>query len=104
MTHVGKNEKVTSSMSVEDVIELYKREYLPSRNYAQRTRTEYIADLTQLHGFLLGIGIQKISQVDRKHLERYLAELDRKGYPVKPSGEKQPLSVRSFPFSTYMVI
>jgi site-specific recombinase XerD len=80
MSQAGIPEEDTSFLSIEDAIETYKCEYLTSRNYTQRTRIEYIAKLTQLHGFLLYIGIQKTSQVNRNHLERYLAGLDYKGY------------------------
>ncbi|MGD8457514.1 MAG: tyrosine-type recombinase/integrase [Anaerolineales bacterium] len=68
------------SLSLKDALILYKQDYLPSRNYAQRTRVEYINDLNQLARFFAKSKIFNLNQVSRKNLERFLAYLDQKGY------------------------
>jgi site-specific recombinase XerD len=58
----------------------YQAIFLPLRNLAQRTRREYRTDLAQLTAFLQRTcKLSTVDQVDRKHLEAYLAELDRRG-------------------------
>jgi hypothetical protein len=64
MNFTGVIEKETSSLSLTDATKMYEHEYLPSRNYAQRTRVEYLSDLHQLLGFLLNSGVEKTGQVD----------------------------------------
>lgn len=65
-------------LTVERGVELFEIIYMPARNLAERTRTEY-ADLHQLTEFLAGEGITKLSQVGLRHLEAFLAFLDGKG-------------------------
>lgn len=58
----------------------FREQYLPGRNLAARTRTEYLADLEDALTFLKeGHGVLRVTAVTRGHLERYLAELDRRG-------------------------
>lgn len=57
----------------------FAAQYLPGRNLAARTRTEYIADLQDAITFLENQPVTHITAITRGHLERYLASLDRRG-------------------------
>jgi site-specific recombinase XerD len=59
-------------------IEEYKNVYLPARNLAERTRQEYLNDLDHLVRFLEKLGKSRVEEIDLIHLERYLAELERR--------------------------
>lgn len=67
-------------LTLREALEAYQTVYMPSRNLAERTRLEYMNDLEDLVEFLEKLGLKRISQVDRRHLEAYQAELHRRGY------------------------
>jgi site-specific recombinase XerD len=67
-------------ITLREAFEEYKNIYLPARNLAERTREEYTNDLVDLVEFLEKAGIKRVGDVGLIHLERYLAELDRRGY------------------------
>ena len=52
---------------------------MASRNLSFRSRVEYRTDLAQLTVFLAALGIAHPSEVNLSHLQRFLAELDRRG-------------------------
>src|SRR3954451_21209805 len=59
----------------------YRAVYLAGRDLARRTRAEYGRDVADLVRFLHGsCGLSSPSQVDKRHLDLYLAELDRRLY------------------------
>ncbi len=86
----------TSASTLREALEEYERNYLPARNLAGRTRREYHADLTQAIDFLGGqIGMTAADKVERRHLEAFLAELDRRG--LKGSSRRRKMaSLKSF--------
>jgi site-specific recombinase XerD len=58
----------------------YEREHLPARNLARRTRLEYHADIKQaIEFFYRTFHIMATAGIERRHLESFLAELDRRG-------------------------
>src|SRR4051812_29378488 len=64
----------------------YRAVYLAGRDLARRTRAEYGRDVADLVRFLKGqCGLSSPSQIDKHHLDLYLAELDRRLY----AGETQ---------------
>jgi site-specific recombinase XerD len=77
-------------------LEQYRSEYVAARNLARRTRTEYLADLRQAIEFLTReLQLSHPSQVERRHLESFLAELDRRG--LKGSSRRRKVAaLRSF--------
>ncbi len=82
--------------SLEQGLELYGDVLLASRNFAPRTRGEYFSDLLDVVKFLIercSIGL--VIQVQRNHLEAYLAELDRRGFSGN-SRRRKVASIRSF--------
>jgi site-specific recombinase XerD len=67
-------------ITLREAFEEYKSVYLPARNLAERTRVEYANDLVDLVEFLEKTGVKRVGDVGLIHLERYLAELDQRGY------------------------
>src|SRR5215211_5076665 len=64
-----------------DALYHYDVIWLRGRNLAERTRAEYTRDLEDLFAFLTDrCKLAAPHQVQRQHLERYLAHLDRKGF------------------------
>ncbi len=61
-------------------LEDYKATHMASRNMAHRTRVEYGRDLQDLVRFLTdSCHLNEPNSVELKHLELYMAELDRRG-------------------------
>jgi integrase/recombinase XerC len=69
-----------TDLALRDALEAYQSIYMPSRNFAERTRREYLHDLEDLVGFLEKSGLKHSGEVGERHLEAYQAELDRRGY------------------------
>lgn len=64
----------------ENALSLYEHEYLTSRNLAALTRQAYLASLRDLLAYLTESSqVADVRQVERRHLEGYLASLDSRG-------------------------
>ena len=83
-------------LSLPDALAHYQEQYLASRNFASLTRTKYLSDLSDLLRFLSEqLQLTSVHQVERRHLERYLAELDKR--QLKGSSRRRKVSsIRSF--------
>jgi site-specific recombinase XerD len=81
---------------LEHALAHYRELHLASRNLSPITRVKYLSDLKDLVSFLAGaLGLPRADQVERTHLERYLAELDRRG--LKGSSRRRKVaSIKSF--------
>jgi len=79
-----------------EALGLYEESFLAARNFAPATRVKYRSDVSDLIRFLSEeLGISRTDQVERRHLERYLAELDRRH--LKGSSRRRKVSsIRSF--------
>jgi site-specific recombinase XerD len=70
----------TAELPLNDALAQYREQFLPSRNFAPLTRDTYIRDIADLIAFLtLQLQLTDAATVERRHLERYLSELDRRG-------------------------
>jgi len=87
-----------TDLVLRDALEAYETVYMPSRNLAERTRREYLNDLEDLGEFLERTGLKDVHEVQKRHLEAYQAELDRRGY-ARSTRRRKTASLRSvFPF------
>jgi site-specific recombinase XerD len=82
-------------INLKQAIEEYRDIYMAYRNFARRTREEYVNDLEDLVLFLGGMGIQKMREVNMSHLVRCLAELDKRDYAGSRI-KRKIISIRSF--------
>ena len=73
----------------------YKIVYMPSRNFAQRTRVEYLNDLEGLIQFLEQLGLKEVKHIGLPQLERYLAELDNREI-AGSTRKRKVVAIRSF--------
>ena len=73
----------------------YKIVYMPSRNFAQRTRTEYLNDLEDLIQVLEQLGLKEVKDIGLPELERYLAELDHREI-AGSTRKRKVISILSF--------
>ena len=69
-------EEITLNQALDE----YKEIYMAYRNFADRTRVEYINDLDGLIGFLERVRVNKVGNLRLAPIERYLAELANRGY------------------------
>jgi site-specific recombinase XerD len=84
------------SPTLSEALQKYQEVYLTSRNLAQRTRSEYSHDIADLISFLqTKCAVDEPIQVERRHLEAYLAELDRRGF-TGSTRRRKVASIRSF--------
>lgn len=77
-------------------LEDYTATHMAFRNMAPRTRVEYRRDLADLIHFLQSqCHLREPASVELSHLERYLAELDRRGLSGA-SRRRKTAAIRSF--------
>lgn len=81
--------------TIRQALEEFKTEYMPARNYAPRTRTEYINDLEDLADFLEAAGYIRIGEIGLSQLERYQTELDNRGL-AGSTRKRKTITIRSF--------
>ena len=82
-------------LDLKQAIGEYRDIYLAYRNFADRTRGEYINDLEDLVEFLGGLRIADVRDVKLNHLVRYMAELDRRGF-AGSTRKRKTISIKSF--------
>jgi site-specific recombinase XerD len=89
-------ERAGPPVRLSDTFNDYKATYMASRNMAARTRVEYGRDIGDLIGFLKEtIRLDEPPQIELKHLEHYLADLDRRGLSGS-SRRRKAAAIRSF--------
>lgn len=89
-------ERPGATPRLSDALEDYAATHMAARNMAPRTRVEYRRDISDLLGFLeQDCHLGDPASVERSHLERYLAELDRRGLSGA-SRRRKAASIRSF--------
>ena len=69
--------------------------YMPSRDLASKTREEYERDVQGLVDYLEGLGLQYWDEVGLKHLQGYLAELDKRKLTASTRNRKT-YSIKTF--------
>jgi site-specific recombinase XerD len=84
-------EDITLKKALDD----YQSVYMAYRNFAERTREEYINDLEDLIEFLEKNGVNKVGRLGLAQVERYLAELEKRGF-VGATRKRKTVAIRSF--------
>jgi integrase/recombinase XerD len=82
-------------ITLRKAIEDYKTVYMAYRNFAERTRVEYLNDLEDLVEYLERIGIDRVGKLELAKIERYLAELERQGF-TGATRKRKTVAIRSF--------
>lgn len=82
-------------LPLQQALDEYKTTFMPARNFSERSRLEYSNDLESLIDYLQSIGVTTVREMAHPHLERYLAELDRKGFSGS-TRKRKVVSIRSF--------
>src|ERR671939_2203026 len=86
----------TTTTSLTTALQLYETEFLAARNLAFRSRREYVNDLKDLLVYLTSVaGVTDPAAVSRRHLDGYLAELDRRGFSGA-THRRKVASIRSY--------
>jgi site-specific recombinase XerD len=89
-------ERVHPTPQLADALQDYRETYMAFRNLAPRTRVEYGRDLNDVVKFLIdSCHLGDPRSVELKHLEHYLAELDRRGLSGA-SRRRKTAAIRSF--------
>jgi integrase/recombinase XerD len=73
----------------------YKTVYMPYRNFAERTREEYLNDLEALLGYLEMVGTIHVKALGLPIIERYVANLEQKGF-ASLTRKRKVVAIRSF--------
>ena len=87
--------KAIRSQALVEGITAFVTDYMPSRNYAQRTRETYQDDIEDLARFLEEQGITDWKVVDLRDLQRYLAELERRRF-ASTSRNRKAHTIKTF--------
>lgn len=82
-------------ITIQKALDDYKTVYMPYRNFADRTREEYLNDLEDFVGFLEKKGITRVGELEIPNIERYGAYLEEKGF-AGLTRKRKIVAIRSF--------
>ncbi len=82
-------------ITVRKALEDYKTVYMAYRNFADRSRVEYLNDLEDLVEFLEESGTSIVEKLGLAQVERYLAFLERRGF-ADATRKRKTVAIRSF--------
>jgi integrase/recombinase XerD len=82
-------------MTLRQALNEFRTVYLAFRNYASRSREEYINDVEDLICFLERTGFSRLGELGIPQIDRYLAELDQRGL-AGSTRKRKTISIRSF--------
>jgi integrase/recombinase XerD len=87
---------IIQSLSLSNCQSEYETVFLPARNLAPRSRMEYGRDIADVVGFLTSeCHLSAPIDIDKHHLDLYLAELDRRAYRGE-TRRRRVVAIRSF--------
>lgn len=84
-------EGITLRKAIDD----YRTVYMAYRNFAERTRVEYLNDLEDFVGFLAKFSIKNTKDVGLSIIERYIASLEQRGL-ASLTRKRKVVAIRSF--------
>jgi integrase/recombinase XerD len=82
-------------ITLKKALDDYKAIYMPYRNFADRTREEYLNDLQGFVTYLEQAGIGDVGDIGLPIVERYAANLEQKGF-ASLTRKRKIVAVRSF--------
>src|SRR5687767_9013478 len=82
-------------ITLKKALDDYKTVYMAYRNFAERTRVEYLNDLEDLVGFLEKSGINHVKEIGLPVIERYAASLEQRGF-ASVTRKRKIVVIRSF--------
>ncbi len=82
-------------ITLKKALDDYKTVYMAYRNFAERTRVEYLNDLEGLARFLEKSGINHVKEMGLPIIERYAANLEQKGF-ASLTRKRKVVAIRSF--------
>jgi site-specific recombinase XerD len=82
-------------IALKKALDDYKTVYMPYRNFAERTRVEYLNDIEGLVEFLEKSGIKHVKEIRLPNIEQYVAHLEQKGF-ASLTRKRKVVSIRSF--------
>ena len=82
-------------ITVRKALQDYKTIHMPYRNFAERTRVEYLNDLEWFARFLDKVGINYVKALGLPIIERYVANLEQEGL-ASQTRKRKVVSIRSF--------
>ncbi len=82
-------------MTLQEALDEYKNVYMAYRNFAERTREEYINDLEDLVEFLEKLGVNHVKEIGLSIIERYVAHLEQEGF-ASLTRKRKVVAIRSF--------
>jgi integrase/recombinase XerD len=82
-------------MTLSQALNEFRTVYLAFRNYASRSREEYINDVEDLIIFLEKSGLSQVGDLGIPQIDRYLAQLDQRGL-AGSTRKRKTISIRSF--------
>jgi integrase/recombinase XerD len=82
-------------MTLSQALKEFRTIYLAFRNYASRSREEYINDVEDLIIFLEKSGLSRVGDLGIPQIDRYLADLDQRGL-AGSTRKRKAISIRSF--------
>jgi integrase/recombinase XerD len=82
-------------MTLQRALDEYKNIYMPYRNFAERTRVEYLNDLEDLTAFLAKSGIHYMKDLGLPIIERYVAHLEQMEF-AGSTRKRKVVVIRSF--------
>jgi len=83
------------NITLREALDEYKNVYMAYRNFAERTRVEYQNDLENFIEFLGRSGIDQVKELGLPAIERYVAELERRGF-AGLTRKRKVVTIRSF--------
>jgi site-specific recombinase XerD len=82
-------------ITLKKALDDYKTIHMPYRNYAERTRVEYQNDIRDFIVFLEQSGISHVGEIGLPIVERYVADLEQKGF-ASLTRKRKVVTIRSF--------
>jgi site-specific recombinase XerD len=82
-------------MTLQEALNEYKNVYVAYRNFADRTRVEYLSDLENFVKFLEKVGINHVKENALPIIQQYVANLEQQGF-ASLTRKRKVVAVRSF--------